>query len=324
MPDGSQREYALFIPPQYNDDPAHRWPVILFLHGSAECGSDGIKQTRVGLPKYIARHANQFPFITVMPQAHSLWFRGKDAEAVWITLDTVLKEYRADRDRVYITGLSMGAFATWEMAMARPDVFAAAVPISGVGNKKFVSNILHMPVWAFHGRLDRHVPVSGSREPIAELRRLGARPRYTEYPNLKHNCWDRSYADKRLWRWLLKQRRPPTPRVIDYILPGRLAHVWWLVAEAGKGLKTPARVHAQVTEDQRGKQIEINSSGVVAWALVSQSEPLKPGALLTITWNGKTLGQGRFTGRIAYPPRVASESRPVTQPAREPTTRPAH
>ena len=221
MPDGSIRRYAIFVPPQYDQDPDHKWPVILFLHGSGECGRDGIKQTRVGLPKTIVRRPNRFPFITVMPQAHTLWFGGEDAAAVWAALAAVGQEYRIDADRIFITGLSMGGFAAWEFASVRPDVFAAVVPVCGlVTNKMLLPNMRHVPVWAFHGRLDQNVPVTGSQEAVAELRRIGANPKYTEYPNLKHNCWKRAYADGNmaLWRWLLGQRRPPPPLAIDYVL----------------------------------------------------------------------------------------------------------
>ena len=215
----------------------------------------------------------------------------------------------------------MGGYGTWELAMSRPDIFAAAIPIAGEGNKAFVSNIRNMPVWAFHGRLDRNVPVSGSREPIAELRRLGAKPSYTEYPNLPHECWDRAYATKGLWRWLLKQRRPPPPQVIDYILPSQLARIWWLTALSEGGRSRPARIHAGITEQQGRKHVELTSEGVVAFSLNSQSDPLKPGDAMSITWNGKPLGHGQFTGQLTYPPQPAPQSQPTSAPESQPGSR---
>lgn len=318
MPDGSQRRYALFVPPQYDDDPSHRWPVILFLHGSLLCGQDGVKQTRKGLPIYITTRPNRFPFITIMPQAHVMWFRGQEARAVLLILDDVLRQYRTDPERVYITGLSMGGYGTWELAMARPDLFAAAIPIAGVGNKAFVSNIRNLPIWAFHGKLDRNVPVSGSREPVAELRRLGAKPNYTEYPNLSHECWDRAYATKGLWRWLLKQRRLPPPRVIDHVFPGQLTRIWWLGALAEEGRNHPAHIHAEIAQQQGQKHVELTSEGVAAFSLISESDPLMPGDALTITWNGKSLGHGQFSGQLTYPPRPAPQSQPTSAPKPQP------
>jgi len=307
-----ERRYALYIPPQYDRDPDHQWPVILFLHGSGECGADGVKQTTVGLPRYIAGRPKKFPFITVMPQARTTWFRGDDSITVWAILDAVMKEYRTDRDRVYITGLSMGGFATWEFIMSRPDVFAAAVPICGVGSEAFVSNIKNLPIWAFHGALDTNVPVRGSRAPIEALRKLGGNPKYTEYANLNHFCWDRAYAEKSLWRWLLKQRRPPPPRVVDLLLPGRVTKAWWLTAQAVEGLDGPAHIRAEIGEDHH---IDVKSQGVMAWAILSATEPLEIGDEISVTWNGKPFYKGTFNGVIGVQPRP--ESQPATQPGRD-------
>ncbi len=313
-----EQKYAIYVPPQYDNDPEHQWPVILFLHGSGECGVDGVKQTTVGLPRYIAGRPKKFPFITVMPQARTTWFRGDDSLAVWAILDSVLKEYRTDRDRVYITGLSMGGFATWEFIMSRPDIFAAAVPVCGVGNAAFVSNIRNVPVWAFHGALDTNVPVQGSRAPIAALRKLGAKPKYTEYADLKHLCWDRAYAEKPLWRWLLKQRRRPPPRVIDLLLAGRLTKAWWLTAQAAEGLEEPAHIRVEIGEDH---QIVVRTEGVMAWTILSATEPLEIGDEITVTWNGKPFYKGAFKGVIGFRPRPKSQ--PATGPSSTPTTGPA-
>ncbi|MCG8409534.1 MAG: prolyl oligopeptidase family serine peptidase [Phycisphaerales bacterium] len=311
MPDGQDRKYAIYIPPQYDDDPNHKWPVIISLHGSGECGRDGIKQTRVGLPRYIARNRNKFPFITIMPQAHTLWFRGDDANAVLVILEAVSGEYRIDRDRTYITGFSMGGFATWELTMIRPDIFAAAVPICGVGNKAFVSNIKDLPIWAFHGRLDQNVPVSGSREPIEALRRLGANPSYTEYPTVAHKSWDRAYSSKRLWRWLLKQRRGAPPRTIDYVMPGRVGRVWWLTAQAEGGIKGQARIRAEITEEKR---IILQSSGIAAVAVLPNSRLLEAEDTIEVIWNGKLAYKGTFNNGFAIKADHPAQSQPAERP----------
>lgn len=311
MPSGKSWNYALYVPPQYDRDPQHKWPLILFLHGSGECGTDGLKQTRVGLPAYIARHADQFPFITVMPQAHTLWYRGEDAAAAWAILEAVRTSYRVDPDRMYLTGLSMGGFATWEFAMSRPDVFAAAVPVCGRGDPTYAGNIRHLPIWAFHGRLDKNVPVSGSRKPIEALRRLGAEPKYTEFPQTSHVCWDLAYSNKALYRWLLRHRRAPPPRVIDYRLPGPLARVWWLTAQARTNLKKPAHIRAEVTEDG---QVSLQSEGVVGWSIISADEPLKPGDRIRVTWNGKPVFDGTFDGGLFFRPTPRARSRPTSRP----------
>lgn len=308
LSDGSVRKYVVFTPAQYDQDPNHRWPVLVSLHGSPDCGTDGERHIRIGLPRIIAERPASFPFITVMPQAKTLWFRGDDSMAVWTILETVHREYRTDRDRVYLTGISMGGYGAWELAMLRPDVFAAVVPVAGVGPTEYVSNIAHLPVWAFHGGRDRNVPVAGSRKAIEALRNLGAEPKYTEFPGKPHNIWEQVYRPQKLWRWLLKQRRPPPPRVIDYKLMTSSARVWWLSVSADPGFQSaaesPPHIRAEIGTD--GK-VTINSERVISWALVSENEPLRPGTTLAVEWNGVTVFQGKFDGVIGVTPRNAAE-----------------
>jgi predicted esterase len=301
MPDGSVRKYAVFIPPQYKRDESHKWPLILFLHGSGEIGDDGVKPTTIGLGPHIVSRSTRFPFIAVFPQAHALWFRGIEEAAVWLTLDAVLKEYRVDPDRIYLTGLSMGGFATWEMSVARPDLFAAVVPVCGAGPLGFMSNMVHLPVWAFHGAADPNVPVARSRELIEELKQLGAEPRYTEFPGVGHNSWDAAYATPQLWRWLLKQRRKPPPRIIDYHMCGQAVGIWWLAVKADPAARAlpPPQVRAEITEDGR---LNIDSTNVIAWAVTSGPEPLQPGHQVEVTWNGKPLYKGEFKGVLSVEP----------------------
>ncbi|OWY70297.1 hypothetical protein B7486_16000 [cyanobacterium TDX16] len=311
----AQRKYAVFTPPQYVKDKDHKWPLIIFLHGSAERGTDGIKQTTVGLPTYVARHAMNFPFIVVMPQAQNMWFRGQEAAAVWAILDEVQSAYRVDPDRIYLTGLSMGGIASWELSVLRPDVFAAIVPVCGFAPKDYLSNIVDLPTWAFHGALDNNVSVQGSRDAIEELKRLGGAPIYTEYPKLQHICWDEAYATPDLWRWLLKQRRKPTPRVIDYVFPAGLSRVWWLAVEGDKSYKKPCHVHAEITD---GGLIEINSQGVLGWALISDAEPLKPNTAIEVKWNGQPVFKGEFTGILSIEPQQTNgtDQKSSTNPAK--------
>lgn len=311
----AQRKYAVFTPPQYVKDKDHKWPLIIFLHGSAERGTDGIKQTTVGLPTYVARHAMNFPFIVVMPQAQNMWFRGQEAAAVWAILDEVQSAYRVDPDRIYLTGLSMGGIASWELSVLRPDVFAAIVPVCGFAPKDYLSNIVDLPTWAFHGALDNNVSVQGSRDAIEELKRLGGAPIYTEYPKLQHICWDEAYATPDLWRWLIKQRRKPTPRVIDYVFPAGLSRVWWLAVEGDKSYKKPCHVHAEIKD---GGLIEINSQGVLGWALISDAEPLKPNTAIEVKWNGQPVFKGEFTGILSIEPQQTNgtDQKSSTNPAK--------
>jgi predicted esterase len=305
---GTERKYAVFVPPQYILDETKKWPVVLFLHGSGECGRDGVKQTKIGLPRLMAKAPERYPFISVLPQAWNLWFHGDDAATVWAALGAVHQEFRTDPDRVYLTGLSMGGFATLEMAFAHPDIFAAIVPVCGSGSTAFVSNIIDLPIWAFHGAQDKNVSSQGTRDLIAELTRLGGKPKYTEYPELGHKCWDRAYGTPELWDWLLAQRRRPPPRVIDYRFVSGSTVVWWLGVQAEKEPGTTAHVRAEANENG---QVTIASEGVAGWAIKSDTYPLKIGDQIEVTWNGEHVYRGRFDGGLGV--------RPV-QPASAPTT----
>jgi predicted esterase len=312
MPDGSVRKYAIFVPPQYKLDESHKWPLIVALHGSGEIGEDGVKQISVGLAPYIIGRPQRFPFITVFPQAHTMWFRGTEETAIWMIIDETLKNYRVDPDRIYLTGLSMGGFATWEMAAARPDVFAAIVPVCGAGPLGYMSNIVNMPIWAFHGAIDANVPVARSRELIDELKGLGAKPHYTEYPNVAHESWNQAYATPELWRWLLKQRRPAPPRLIDYHLAGPQAQVWWLAVQADPAAKSPPHIRAEIAEDGR---LTIESTDVIAWMVLPGPEPLQPGKDIEAFWNGRSIFKGEFKGGFGMKPETTSQaaSEPASQ-----------
>lgn len=298
--DGRARKYALYVPAQYDLEPEHKWPLIVFLHGSAEKGRDGFKQTTVGLPVYVSRNATRFPFLVVMPQARQMWFRGEEATAVWTILEDVLADYRVDRDRIHLTGISMGGIGTWEMAVMQPHVFASIVPVCGFAPKQYLKNVVDLPTWVFHGALDRNVSVNGSRDAVAELKRLGGTPNYTEYPKLQHNCWDEAYATPDLWRWMLQQRRKPPPKTIDYLFPGGVVRVWWLAVDAAEDAKRPMHVRAEVKDDGR---IDIASEGVAGWAIISDGPPLPPGTQVDVTWNGRHVYRGAFQGILSYEPK---------------------
>jgi predicted peptidase len=112
-----------------------------------------------------------------------------------------------DVKRRYVTGLSRGAYGTWQFICTRPDMFAAAMPVSGAGDPKLAPKAVHVAVWAFHGAKDKNVPVSGSRDMIAAIKKAGGHPEYTEFPDEAHNIWDRVSKTPGLWDWLFAQKR---------------------------------------------------------------------------------------------------------------------
>ncbi|MGH7700147.1 MAG: alpha/beta hydrolase-fold protein [Gemmatimonadales bacterium] len=223
---GAAYRYQVYVPADYAT--GARWPVILFLHGAGERGTDGLLQTAVGLGPAIRREPQRFPAIAVFPQVppDSQWV-GTPADMAVAALTQTMREFRTDPDRVYLTGLSMGGHGTWYLAYRHPELFAAVVPICGwvVDSPRFrgsvpvvppdsgdplpalVRRLAKTPVWIFHGEMDAVVPVSGSRGPAAALEAVSADVRYTEYLGLNHNSWDATYASNEFTRWLFAQRR---------------------------------------------------------------------------------------------------------------------
>lgn len=229
---GQTYRYQVFVPPDYT--PERTWPVILFLHGAGERGTDGFKQTAVGIGQAIRLNIERFPAIVVFPQVlpGRAWV-GEQAAMAIAALDEVMAIYSVDPERVYLTGLSMGGHGTWYIAYHWPDRFAAIVPICGFivfpetlrlffgelppgqqeiqsaedPYRKVAERIKHLPVWVFHGVDDPVVSVEASRRMVDALRALGADVQYTEYEEVGHNAWDPAYAESALMPWLLSHRR---------------------------------------------------------------------------------------------------------------------
>ena len=204
--DGKEAKYVVFVPKDY--DGKKEYPVILFLHGSGETGTDGKKQVGTGLGKAIEKMPD-FGFIAVFPQSQlRSWQAGKpDADRALAILEAEMKTYKADPNRVYLTGLSMGGYGTWSLAAKYPDKWAAIVPVCGGGNPADAAKIKDIPCWDFHGDADTAVKVEKSRDMIKALKEAGGKPEYTEYPGVGHNSWDKAYGTKELYPWLLKHAK---------------------------------------------------------------------------------------------------------------------
>jgi predicted peptidase len=208
---GTRTTYRLFKP-QSLEPPL---PVILFLHGAGESGRDGLRQTTVGIGPAINEDPARFPALVVFPQAsRGYGWRDFNLDAAIAALDDVVTAYEVDDDRVYVTGISMGGYGTWALALAQPHRFAALVPVcggldfaAGVTIPDAASRLAQLPQWVFHGAADEIIPVNESRAMVDALRTAGANVTYTEYEGVRHNSWDRAYAEPDLMPWLLAQRR---------------------------------------------------------------------------------------------------------------------
>ena len=193
-------DYLLYLPVGYGKT-EKSWPLVLFLHGMGD-RFDRLK--RAGLPRQIEQK-KEAAFIMVTPQAAG---RGWDVPSLNALLDEMVTKYQVDKDRIYVTGLSMGGFGTWSLAAAYPERFAAIAPICGGGNPADARKLKDLPIWVFHGAKDQTVPASRSEAMVKALKDAGAeRVKFTLYPEAGHDSWTETYNNPEFWTWLLKQHR---------------------------------------------------------------------------------------------------------------------
>jgi predicted peptidase len=206
--------YLLFLPRDYDAASEKRWPTILFLHGSGERGDD-LELVKVHGPPKIVASKPDFPFIVVSPQCPS--GRSWNNDELNALLDDVIERCAVDTNRVYLTGLSMGGFGAWDLALANPERFAAVVPICGGGepmtafgyasDSQKARDLKALPFWAFHGAKDTTVAPAQSEAMVNALRKLGCQVEYTVYPDAEHDAWTRTYDDPKLYEWFLAHER---------------------------------------------------------------------------------------------------------------------
>jgi predicted peptidase len=221
---GKTYRYQVFVPAKTVEHPA----VVLFLHGSGERGSDNQKQMTQGLPPWLKQHMD-FPAVVVIPQApdDTEWTDPADAAMAMAALEKSVKEFHGDRRHLYLTGLSMGGYGSWQLAVDHPKTFAAAAIICGgvvsddddrnrlyvhgvpKGDDPFarVADKVALPVWIFHGGDDNVVPTEQSRRMNAELVKRGKEVKYTEFPGVGHGSWEKAYATPDLWAWMFSHMR---------------------------------------------------------------------------------------------------------------------
>jgi predicted peptidase len=199
-------DYLIYLPDDY--DKQDSWPLLVFLHGAGERGNDLELVKKHGPPKLVEA-GKSYPFIVVSPQCPSnQWWSSKMVELTAL-VDEIESKYKVDKDRVYLTGLSMGGFGTWSLAAYRPERFAALVPICGGGEQLAARALRSVPVWVFHGAKDPVVPLKRSEDMVEALKRLGSDVKFTVYPDALHDSWTATYDDPKLYEWLLAQKRKP-------------------------------------------------------------------------------------------------------------------
>jgi predicted peptidase len=206
-------DYLCYLPKDYPGTNGQRWPLLLFLHGAGERGTD-IQLAAVHGPLKQVKLGQEFPFIIVAPQCATgeLW----QSEPLLRLLNQVEEKFAVDPKRVYLTGISMGGYGTWQLGLQHPEKFAAIVPICGGGNlievilgaREKGATVKRLPIWAFHGAKDNVVPLEESERMVTQLKKIGVKEvKLTIYPEANHDSWTETYKNPELYEWLLKQSR---------------------------------------------------------------------------------------------------------------------
>lgn len=200
--DGREHRYAVYLPPNY--DPKQRWPLLVFLNGKGECGTDGAKHLRVGLAPAIRAEPERWPFVVVLPQkprSETWWTDHEDL--VMAATAAAETEFSIDPKQRFLTGLSQGGHGAWAIGAKHPHLWAAIAPVCGfrIGELP-VTALRNTPVWAFHGMADPIVAAQQSQRLVAELKEAGGNPLLTLYDGVGHNSWDLAYRHSGLAEWL--------------------------------------------------------------------------------------------------------------------------
>lgn len=218
---GDTLPYRLLKP--VNPKSKELFPLVIFLHGAGERGKDNEVHIKHITDLFVdTRNRGKYPCYLIAPQCPKgqQWgnYEGEGAsrsiaetpsksiQSLLLLIDQAAEEFPIDQSRIYITGLSMGGYGTWDLLARYPEKFAAAVPICGGGDVKSASLIKDVPIWAFHGAKDKIVPPEQSRVMITALQEAGALPGYTEYPDIEHTSWIHAYKEPHLIHWLFAQK----------------------------------------------------------------------------------------------------------------------
>jgi acetyl esterase/lipase len=225
---GVSYRFQVYLPEEYRRDDGKLWPMILFLHGRGERGSEGMWQTQVGLPQEVRDHPERWPFVIVMPQCPipDHWTDTAIVTMTMAALDQITEEFHGDPDRTYLTGLSLGGYGAWELARLYPHRWAAiTIAASGIFwsyapdrwqqastlTTEYALAVGRTPIWLFHGSDDPVVPPRESEIMFDAVKAAGGNIRLWIYQGLLHDCWTRAYNEPELPRWLLSHRLAAKP-----------------------------------------------------------------------------------------------------------------
>ena len=266
---GVTHRYQVYLPEGWDEHA--KWPVILFLHGAGERGGEGMDQTQIGLPAAIRIHPERWPAVVVMPQVpfnHHHWTDPDMMQMAMGALNQEEREFHGDPERTYLTGLSLGGYGVWEIARAFPHTFAAIVPVCGGVfwsyqpqrwqqtdlPSEYARSLVHTPAWLFHGVDDNVVSPRQSVLMYEAMKAAGANVRLWEYEKVRHNVWERAYAEPELSRWLFAHHLAP-----GIMVPPAAERILVPIHPV------PAKVNPSVYEAYEGEYTDLGVSQVTVY-----------------------------------------------------------
>jgi predicted peptidase len=203
--EGDTLRYQFMKPLDY--DPQQKYPLVLCLHHGGTHGTDNFSQLGADPAPFLASNRDKYPAFYLMPQCPKGFGWQFIDGPIYEIIKELEREFQIDEKRRYVMGISGGGYGSWYFITAKPEMFAAAIPICGGGDPGLAAKIAKVPVWAFHGEDDNLVPVRFSREMIDAIKKSGGNPKYTEYPDAGHNIWNQVVATPGLMDWLFEQKR---------------------------------------------------------------------------------------------------------------------
>jgi predicted peptidase len=211
----AQLNLLLYFPSEYGKDPQKKWPLILFLHGGSEKGSDLERVKAESLPN-ILENRKDLPFIIASPQlsaksGEKYWPQEVPVKALFTLLEEISSTYSVDQERIYFTGLSDGGAGVWEIGLSHPDYFTALVPLSGYYGYPFevpdnICDLKEKPIWVFHGAEDSVIPLHAQQDLVNALEACGGDIQFTVYPDRGHEIGNLPYSNPELFEWMLSQQ----------------------------------------------------------------------------------------------------------------------
>ena len=202
-----QLKYLIYLPKDYL---TKKYPLVLFLHGAGERGTN-LKDIEIhGLPKLV-RNGKKFPFIIIAPQCPlNLWWSDPlPVDLLSKLVNDIVMKYGIHKNNVFCTGLSMGGYGTLALSIKNPKLFSAIIPIcGGMDIKNFfdILNLKDLPIWLFHGDKDEVIPLENSQSIYKVLKPVNKNIKLTVYKGVDHNSWDRAYDDNELYKWMLSHK----------------------------------------------------------------------------------------------------------------------